>query len=255
MKTNWYGFYAYFKREFLRFFKVPNSTIFPQLITVLFYFLIFGIAIGSRIQEVAGVSFFTFIFPGLFVNMLINGAYYNPSGSIFMARTWGSINDILTAPVSYTQFIFAHVFAAFLRGMFLALGTVAIAAFFIPITILHWFIFISYILLISLVFSLFGIVIGLWAKEFESLNIFLNFVITPLTFLGGIFYTLDMVPTAIATITKLNPVFYMINGVRYGMIGVQDGSVYFGLILLGALSIIMFFVVWHLVKKGYNLRT
>ena len=124
MRTNWVGFYTLFKREFLRFFKVPNNTIFPQLITVLFYFLIFGIAIGSRIQEVAGVPYFLFILPGLFVQVLINGAYSNPSGSLYMSRTWGSIIDVLTACIysftwppfcipmwEITECCFSHLFA------------------------------------------------------------------------------------------------------------------------------------------------
>lgn len=255
MKTNWTGFYTLFKREFLRFFKVPNNTIFPQLITVLFYFLIFGIAIGSRIKEVAGVEYFLFILPGLFVQVLINGSYSNPSGSLFMSRMWGSITDVLTAPISYTQFTFAFIFAAMLRGIFLGIGTILIAMIFMNVMIVHFWILLAYVLLISFVFALVGIIIGLWSKTWEQLNIFINFIVTPLTFLGGVFYTLDMVPPVLATITQWNPIFYMINGVRYGMIGIQDGDVYIGLLFLAFLAIILFWIVFSLIKKGYNLRT
>lgn len=255
MKASWISFYTLFKREFLRFFKVPNNTIFPQLITVLFYFLIFGIAIGSRIKEVAGVPYFLFILPGLFVQVLINGAYSNPSGSLYMARTWGAIADVLLAPISYSQFTFSFIFAGMLRGIFLGIGTVLVALIFMPVTVNHWVLLLAYILLISFVFALVGIVIGLWCKTWEQLNIFINFVVTPLTFLGGVFYTLDMVPPIIATITKFNPIFYMINGVRYGMLGISDGNVYIGLIILAGVALGLYWFVFSLIKNGYNLRT
>ncbi len=254
MKSSWTSFYTLFKREFLRFFKVPNNTIFPHLISVLFYFLIFGIAIGTRIKEVAGVSYFLFIMPGLFVQLLINGSYSNPSGSLYMSRTWGSISDVLTAPISYIQFTFAHIFAAMLRGIFLGLGTMIIAMFFVKISIFNIWVLLIYVSLISFLFALCGIVVGLWAKTWEQLNIFINFVVTPLTFLGGVFYTLDMVPPIISTMTKWNPIFYMINGVRYGVLGIQDGNVYIGLLFLAIISGVMFSFVFYLVKKGYNLR-
>lgn len=248
-------FYTLFKREFLRFFKVPNNTIFPQLITTLFYFLIFGIALGARIDKVGGVSYFLFIVPGLFVQNLINGSYSNPSGSLYMGRNFGAITDVLLAPISYIQFIFAHVLAGMLRGMFLAAGTIVIALFFVPVTLEHPFILITYTLLISFAFACCGILVGLWAKTWEQLNIFINFVVTPLTFLGGVFYTLDMVPQVIRTITQINPIFYMINGMRYGMIGISDGNVYIGILFLFIVSATLFSLVYVLVRKGYNLRT
>ncbi len=255
MKSEWISFYTLFKREFLRFFKVPNNTIFPQLSTTLFFFLIFGIALGTRIREVAGVEYLLFILPGLFVQTLINGSYSNPSGSLFFSRMFGSINDVLIAPISYLQFIFAHIFAAMMRGFFLAAGTIVIALFFTSLAIHNWFILISYILLIAFLFACFGILIGLWSKEFEQLNIFINFVVTPLTFLGGIFYTLDMVPDWMALLTQINPIFYMINGVRYGMLGIHDGSVYLGLLFLGIGSVLIFTWVYYLIRTGYNLKS
>jgi len=255
MKSNLVGFYTLFKREFLRFFKVPNNTIFPQLITVLFYFLIFGIAIGSRIKEVSGVPYLLFILPGLFVQVLINGSYSNPSGSLFMSRMWGSINDVLLAPISHAQLTLAFIFAAMLRGIFLGIGAFLIAMIFMSVNIFNFWILLAYVLLISFVFALVGIIVGLWSKTWEQLNIFINFIVTPLTFLGGVFYTLDMVPGLIAKITVWNPIFYMINGVRYGMLGIKDGSVYLGLLFLVIIGLGMFGFVFYLIKKGYNLRT
>ena len=254
-KRNIMGTYMLFRREFLRFFKVPNNTIFPQLITVFFYFLIFGLALGSIIKEVKGVPYLLFILPGLFAQNLINGSYSNPSGSIFMNKMWGSIQEVLLAPISYIGFCLAHIFAGMLRGIFLGLGTMVLALFFVRFTIAHPFILIAYILLISFAFACCGVLVGLWSKHWEQLNIFINFVVTPLTFLGGVFYTLDMVPPVMAFITRLNPIFYMINGTRYGMLGIYDGNVYLGLVFLLAVCIGLFAWVYWLVRRGYNLRT
>ncbi|MFH1650475.1 MAG: ABC transporter permease [Candidatus Woesearchaeota archaeon] len=255
MGSNWRGAFTLFRREFLRFFSVPNNTIFPQLMTVFFYFLVFGIALGSRIKEVHGVPYLLFLLPGLFAQNLINGSYSNPSGSLFMSRTWGSIVDVLLAPISYVQFILAFVVAGMLRGLFLGVGTVLLAMVFLPVHIFNWPVLILYVLLISFVFACAGILIGLWTKNWEQLNIFINFVVTPLTFLGGVFYTLDMVPTVVRVITQFNPIFYMINGTRYGMIGVQDGNVWLGAIFLAVVGAGLFWWVYSLVKRGYHLKS
>ncbi len=254
-KSNWTSFITLFKREFYRFFKVPNNTIFPQLVTTLFYFLIFGIAIGTRIQEVSGVSYLLFLLPGLFVQNLINGSYSNPSGSLFVSRSFGNMQDVLIAPISNLSLTLAYISAGMLRGIFLALGTILISLFFIRFPVHNIFLLLLYIILITFAFACMGVIIGLWSKTWDQLNIFINFIVTPLTFLGGVFYTLDMVPKTLAMITKFNPIFYMINGVRYSMIGVKDGNVYLGLIFLIFLALILFLITYTLIKKGYNLRT
>lgn len=255
MKNRYTGFWTLFKKEFLRFFKVPNNTIFPFLITVFFYFIIFGIAIGSRIKEVAGVSYLVFILPGLFVQLLINGSYSNPSGSLFVSRNWGSIEDLLVAPISYTQFSIAYILAGMLRGIFLGIGTIIIASFFTPLQFHNILLLLVYVLLISFLFACIGIIIGLWAKNHEQLNIFINFIVTPLTFLGGVFYTLDMVPETVAKITLLNPLFYMINGVRYGFIGITETPITLGIIILVIICVLTYYAVFTMIRKGYNLRT
>ena len=255
MKSSWISFYTLLKREFLRFFKVPNNTIFPQLVTVLFFLLIFGIALGTRIDEVQGLPYLLFILPGLFVQTLINGSYSNPSGSLYISRNWGAITDVLLAPISYVQFIFAYILSGMARGFFLAIGTILIALFFTSLNIHSWWILLLYVIFISFLFSCAGILVGLWSNNFEQLNIFINFIVTPLTFLGGVFYTLDMVPDTMALITQLNPIFYMISGVRYGMIGIEDVNVYVGLLFLVIASIILFTWSYYLVRTGYNLRS
>lgn len=248
------GFYTLLKREFLRFFKVPNNTIFPQLITVTFYMIIFGIAIGTRIKEVNGVPYLLFILPGLYLQNVINGSYSNPSGSLYVSRQWGNIEDVLVAPISHSQMVFSYILGGMARGFFLGLGTILIALIFLRFSIFSLPIFILYSLLVSFMFACCGVIVGLWSKTWEQLNIFINFVVTPLTFLGGVFYTLDMVPRSVAIITQLNPVFYLINGTRYGMLGISDGSIFAGFIFVIAASVILYFIVYLLFKKGYNLK-
>lgn len=252
--NNWIGFLTLTKREMTRFFKVPINTLVPQLVTILFYLLIFGIAVGTRIDQVAGVDYLLFILPGLFAQVLINGSFSNPSGSIYVGRRMGNINDVLMAPISNLQFITAIIIGGMSRGLVLAAGTIIIALFFTTLQIHSWPILIAYILLISFLFSCLGIVNGLWADGWEDSNIFLNFILTPLVFLGGVFYTLEMVPRTMEIITLLNPVFYMVNGARYGMLGIQDAPVFTGLLVLTFVCVIAFLGVYYLIRTGYKLR-
>ena len=252
---NWISFSTHFKREFQRFFTVPHTTIYPQLLVVFFYMLIFGIAIGSRIREVHGYGYLLFILPGLLVQNIINGSYSNPSGSLFVARSMGFITDILLAPLSYAEMITGYLLAGILRGFFLGIGTLIIALFFIKVHIAHPFLLLLYLTLIAYVFAGLGIIIGLVAKEWQELNIFINFVVTPLTFLGGVFYSLDMVPPLLAALTRWNPLFAMIDGTRYAMIGVHDASIYAGVLYLVILSILITSICLHLFRIGYRMRT
>lgn len=254
MKKEWIGFFTLLKRELSRFFMVPVNTLVPQLVTVLFYLLIFGVAVGARIEQVQGVEYLLFILPGLFVQVLINGSFSNPSGSLYVGRRMGNINDVLLAPISNLKFITAILAGGVFRGLVLATGTIAIAMFFTSLQIHNWLILIAYILLISLLFSCLGFINGLWADGWEDSNIFLNFVLTPLIFLGGVFYTLDMIPRTMEILTQLNPVFYMVNGVRYGLIGVQDAPIQVGLLFLFIVCLAAFSVVYYLVRIGYKLR-
>lgn len=259
---NLYGFYTLTKREFLRFFTVPNNTIFPQMITTLFFFLIFGIAVGSRISLDVAVPYLVFILPGLMVQNLINGSYSNPSGSLYTSRSFGHINDVLLAPISALQFTLAFVIAGMLRGLFLMAGTIIVAIAFFAVDpslslggIANVWIVLAYTLLTAFAFACMGVLVGLWSQTWEQLNIFLNFVVTPLTFLGGVFYTLDMVPPLMATLTQLNPIFYMISGMRFGLLGIRDSDPLIGLIIMAVICAVLFVVIYTLIKRGWNLKS
>ncbi|MBI4149023.1 ABC transporter permease [Candidatus Woesearchaeota archaeon] len=252
--SNPVGFYTLLKREFWRFFKIPNNTIFPQLITAAFFMLVFGIALGAHIKEINGISYLLFILPGLYVQNLINGSYMNASGSLFVSRHFGNMQDVLVSPISHHQMVAAYLLSSMARGFFLGIGTLAIALLFTSFSISHFWVLLAYSLLTAILFSCCGIIIGLWSRSWEQLNIFINFVVTPLTFLGGVFYTLDMVPSSVALITRLNPVFYVVDGIRYGMLGIASGSIALGLVFLAAASVILYLAVFRLVKNGYNLK-
>jgi ABC-2 type transport system permease protein len=259
---NVYGFYTLTKREFLRFFTVPNNTIFPQMITTLFFFLIFGVAIGSRIALDVEIPYLLFILPGLMIQNLINGSYSNPSGSLYTSRSFGNITDVMLAPISSLQFTLAYVIAGMLRGLFLMVGTIIVALVFFTFDASLVFpsmhaplIVLAYALLTAFAFACTGIIVGLWARTWEQLNIFINFIVTPLTFLGGVFYTLSMVPPLMAQLTQLNPIFYMISGMRYGMLGIRDSDPLIGLVLMTFVSIVLFTMTYALVVRGWNLKT
>jgi len=242
------------KRESLRFLRVPVVTVVPALTTVLFYFLIFGLVIGSRIEQIAGYEYIAFIVPGLLVQNILNGSYSNPSGSLFISRTYGNINDFLLAPISYLPFTAIYVLAGVFRGAVLGIGTLCIALFMTEISIHSYTVFFVYVGLISTAFSSFGLIVGLWAEDFQQLNIFTNFLITPLTFLGGVFYSLDMVNDTLSIVTQLNPIYYMVAGVRYGMLGFEEVPVWIGISFLTVVSVSLFVCAWYLVKIGYNLK-
>jgi len=251
---NWTGFFTHLKRESLRFFKVPNNTIIPSLVSVFLYIVIFGAFLGSRIKEIEGIPYIQFLVPGLILMNIIMGSYMNPSGSLFMARWAGNIEDLLVSPVSYFQMVMAYILGGMARGFALGAGTLIIAIIFAKLTITNIFVLLVYVILSSFIFSCFGIFVGLWADKWEQLNIFLNFLITPLTFLGGVFFSIKMIPESIQFLAKYNPIFYMIDGARYGMIGYHEGSFTIGISLLIFLSVLFFLVLVYLFRKGWKLR-
>lgn len=253
---NFVGFQTLIKRETNRFFRLPINTIVPSLVSLSLYLLVFGFSLGSRIQEVGGMPYLDFIVPGLILMNVIIASYSNPSGSLFFSRQIiRSINDILVSPMSYMEMVFGFIIGGMMRGLTLGFLAYLITLIFSPIGIHNIFIALYFAMAASFLFSCFGIVVGLWAKNWESLNIFLNFFLTPLTFLGGVFYSLDMLPSALQTFTFYNPIFYLINGFRYGLLGYSDASVLTGAILLFIASIVMFVICVQLFKKGWHLRS
>lgn len=251
--TNWIGLYTFIRREVQRMTRVLIQTIVSPLISATLYIFIFGHVIGSKIDLIAGVKYITFVFPGILMLNIIASSFAHSSSSVYFGRFIKSIEEILIAPFSYFEIVLGYTFSAVVRATIVACGILMIGLLFGAVTITHPFFFLFYIIGISTIFALLGILVGLWANGFEQLSALNTFVITPFTYLGGIFYSISMLPEHVATLTKFNPFFYFVDGVRYSMIGFSEANttiglfVIFGLIIsLGSLTIYLFKIGWRI---------
>ncbi len=249
------GFWTLIKRETMRFFQVPNNTILPVLVSTALYFIIFGVALGERISTGSPEEYLIFLIPGLIMMNMISGAFSNPSGSLFVSRLLGYINDVLLSSLSYKEIVSAYIIGGVIRGIVLGIITWITGLFFATVGIHHLGWFLLYSILTCVVFACLGILIGLYAERNDTLNIPRNFVITPLVFLGGVFYSLEVIPETLRQITLYNPLFYMINGLRYSMTGTAEASIWLGAILLIALSTVLILLCTYLFKIGWKLRS
>jgi ABC-2 type transport system permease protein len=231
-----------------------QSIVSPVLSTAL-YFVVFGSAIGSRISHVGGVSYGAFIVPGLIMLNLLTQSIANASFGIYFPRFVGTIYEILSAPISAVEIVIAYVGAAAAKSMFLGLLTLATAAVFINIGILHPLWMLAFLVLTSITFSLFGFVIGIWADSFEKLQLIPLLIVTPLTFLGGSFYSIDMLPPFWRNVTLVNPVVYLISGFRWSFYGLSDINVGVSLAMTLLFLALCSGIVFWIFKTGYRLKT
>ena len=242
-------------RDIKRFLRIWTQSLIPPMLTSILFILIFGYSLGSRISEVEGVSYLNFILPGLLMMGVIMSAYIAASFSLFIQKFQRSIEELLVAPIAYWQIIAGTTIAAMLRSFIVGLGILVVSILFTSIQIHNIFILLAFIILISMLFSFAGIATALWAKNFDQMNIFSTFLITPLTYLGGVFYSIKMLPQPWTTIAKFNPILYMIDGFRYGFIGVSDIPIIYSLAVVLCLTIIFFVMCVWMFKTGYKLRT
>jgi ABC-2 type transport system permease protein len=254
MNFNRYGVWSIYRFEMARFARTLLQSVVTPVITTTLYFVVFGSAIGSRMAEVNGVPYGAFIVPGLIMLSLFTESLSNASFGIYFPKWTGTIYELLSAPVSYLEIVLAYVGAAATKSIILGLIILTTASFFVPIKILHPGWMIVFLLLTATTFSLFGFIIGIWAKGFEQLQFIPMLVITPLTFLGGAFYSIDMLPAAWRTVTLFNPVVYLISGFRWSFYGTSDVAVGVSLAMtLGFLLICLALVGW-IFKTGYRLK-
>ncbi|MCB1467016.1 MAG: ABC transporter permease [Rhizobiaceae bacterium] len=240
--------------EMARTFRTLLQSIVSPVVSTSLYFVVFGGAIGSRIQEVDGIGYGSFIVPGLIMLTLLTQSISNASFGIYFPKFVGTIYEILSAPVSYVEIVIAYVGAAATKSIMLGLIILATASLFVPIRIEHPFIMVLFLLLTAATFSLFGFVIGIWADGFEKLQIIPLLIITPLTFLGGSFYSIDMLPPIWQTISYFNPVVYLVSGFRWSFFSTSDVGVGLSLIMtLGFLAVCMSGVAW-IFRTGYKLK-
>jgi ABC-2 type transport system permease protein len=231
-----------------------QSIISPVLSTAL-YFIVFGSAIGSRIPEIDGVSYGAFIVPGLIMLSLLTQSISNASIAIYFPKFIGTIYELLSAPVSYLEIVISYVGAAATKSVILGLIILATAAFFVPLRVDNIPVMLLFMVLTSVTFSLFGFIIGIWADGFEKLQIVPLLIITPLTFLGGSFYSIHMLPKFWETVTLFNPVVYLVSGFRWSFYGVSDVSVGVSLAMTFVfLGVCLAIVAW-IFKTGYRLKT
>jgi ABC-2 type transport system permease protein len=251
---NRHGVWAIYSFEIARALRTLLQTLLTPVITTSLYFVVFGSAIGSRMTEVGGVSYGAFIVPGLIMLSVFTESISNASFGIFYPKFTGTIFEILSAPVSYLEIILAYVGAAATKSMVLGLVILGTAAFFVPLEIEHPVWMLAFLVLTSVTFSLFGFVIGIWSEGFEQLQFIPMLVVTPLTFLGGAFYSIDMLPPAWRTVTLFNPVVYLISGFRWSFYGTADVSVGISLgMTLGFLFVCVGLVAWTF-RTGFRLK-
>jgi ABC-2 type transport system permease protein len=252
---NRHGVWAIYKFEMARALRTLWQSLVTPVITTSLYFVVFGAAIGSRMTEVHGVAYGAFIVPGLMMLSLLTESISNASFGIYLPKFTGTIYELLSAPVSYMEIVLAHVGAAATKSIILGLIILTTASFFVPVKIMHPEWMIAFLVLTAMTFSLFGFIIGIWAKGFEQLQFIPMLVVTPLTFLGGAFYSIDMLPPAWRTVTLFNPVVYLISGFRWSFYGRSDVSVAVSLAMTLGFFLICLAVVGWIFRTGYRLKS
>src|SRR6266404_9259234 len=251
---NLYAVQAIYRFEMARAGRTLFQSIVSPVISTSLYFIVFGAAIGTRITEIEGVSYGAFIVPGLIMLTLLTQSIMNASFGIYFPRFTGTIYELLSAPISPFEILLGYVGAAATKSIILGLIILATAGLFVPLHILHPWWMLTFLVLTAVTFSLFGFIIGIWADGFEKLQMIPMLVVTPLTFLGGSFYSVNMLPSGWRTITLLNPVVYLISGFRWSFYEIADVSVGLSVgITLMFLAICMV-VVWWIFKTGYRLK-
>jgi ABC-2 type transport system permease protein len=251
---NLYAIRAIYYFEMARTGRTLMQSIVSPVISTSLYFVVFGSAIGSRITEIDGVSYGAFIVPGLIMLMLLTQSVMNASFGIYFPRFTGTIYELLSAPISYFEIVLGYVGAAATKSIVLGLIILATAGFFVPLKVAHPFWMIAFLLLTALTFSLLGFIIGIWADGFEKLQIIPLLVITPLTFLGGSFYSINVLPPVWQTISLFNPVVYLVSGFRWSFYEVSDVHVGISLTLTLTFLAACLAVVWWIFKTGYRLK-
>ncbi len=251
---NWYAIRAIYHFEMARTRRTLLQSIVSPVISTSLYFVVFGAAIGSRIPQIGEVSYGAFLVPGLIMLSLLTQSVSNASFGIYFPRFSGTIYELLSAPVSYFEAVLAYVGAAATKSVIVGLIILATAALFVPFSIAHPFWMILFLLLTSVTFSLIGFIIGIWADNFEKLQLVPLLIITPLTFLGDSFYSIDMLPPFWQTVSLFNPVVYLVSGFRWSFYGIADVGVAVSLVMtLLFLAVAMAVVAW-IFKTGYRLK-
>jgi ABC-2 type transport system permease protein len=248
------GFWTLFYKEILRFWKVSFQTVLAPVLTALLYLLIFSHALEEHVQVYPGVRYTAFLIPGLAMMSLLQNAFANSSSSLIQSKITGNIVFILLPPLSHLEFFGAYVLASAVRGVVVGLGVFVVTSVFVAVPVQNLLWVLAFALLGSALLGAMGIVAGIWADKFDQLAAFQNFVIIPLTFLSGVFYSIHSLPPFWQQVSHFNPFFYMIDGFRYGFFGMSDVSPWLSLAIVGGCLLALSFATLSLLRRGYKLR-
>tara|TARA_B100000029_G_scaffold138191_1_gene133139 strand:- start:1052 stop:1864 length:813 start_codon:yes stop_codon:yes gene_type:complete len=252
---NWIGVYNLYVKEVNRFFVVWAQTLLSPLVSSLLFLSVLSLAIGNERGEVLGYSFISFLAPGLIAMSIIQQSFAHSSSSLMIGKIQGNIIDTLLAPLSAAEVTLAIILAAVSRSMIITIISIIVFSLIIEMHIYNFFYIFIFAFLGSFILGALGFITGLWAEKFDHMATITNFVITPLSFLSGVFYSIDRLPDFFKFISKINPFFYMIDGFRFGFLGISDGLIKNGLIYLIILSMIMWLISYYLYKIGYKIKS
>lgn len=255
MNINWIGLYTMLRREVQRTFRVMIQTLVAPVISATLYIFIFGTVIGTRIDDFAGVPYISFVFPGILMLSIINASFSSASSALYFARWTRSIEEILIAPFAYVEMLIGYVGSAITRALLVAFLILGVGVLFGAVSLVNPIGFVLYVAAVAAIFALLGILVALWAESFEQLQVLNTFIITPLTYLGGIFYSITFLPELAATITRFNPFFYFADGIRSSMIGYSEANSLVGIIVIGGLVVGLGLLVNYLFSIGWRIRS
>ncbi|WWO98849.1 MAG: ABC transporter permease [Candidatus Dasytiphilus stammeri] len=250
----WIPLKSIWTKEIKRFTRIWIQTLMPPVITMTLYFYIFGNLIGSQIKKIQGFNYIEFIVPGLIMMAVIYNSYTNVASSFFNAKLQRSIEELLIAPIPTHIIIIGYVGGGVARGICVGFLLTLISMLFVHFHVYSWLITISIVLLTVTVFSLAGLLNALFAKNFDDISLIPTLIITPLSYLGGVFYSINLLPRLWQNLSKFNPIMYMISGFRLGILGIQDVSLSITVVILITLIIIFYLLIWKLIQQGYGLK-
>lgn len=251
---NWIGLYTMLRREIQRTFRVVIQTLIAPVVSATLYIFIFGSVIGTKIDDFAGVPYISFVFPGILMLSIINAAFASASSSLYFMRFTRGIEEILIAPFSYLEMLLGLVGGAVIRSIMVAFLILLVGVAFGAVSLANPVLFIIYVAVISAIFAMLGILVALWAEGFEQLQVLNTFVITPLTYLGGIFYSITFLPPLAETLTRINPFFYFADGIRTSMIGYSEADSIIGLVVIFGLLLGLGVLLVNLFQRGWKIR-
>ncbi len=253
--VNWLGFWTLYSKEVQRFTKVWGQTIFAPMITALLFLAIFSLALGGAVRTVGDMPFMQFLAPGLVMMAIVQNSFANCSSTIMIGKIQGVIVDVLMPPLSAAELVMAYALGGMTRGLVVGAAVTTAMSFFAPMEIKHFWAVIFFAAAGAMTLSLAGIIAGVWADKFDRMAVIQNFVITPLAFLSGTFYSVERLPGIWHTLSQVDPFFYMIDGFRYGFIGSSDASPLTGVLVMICINIVLGSVAYQMFARGYKIKS